>query len=317
MKSYKISEQEAGVRLDKFVQQKAPLLPSGLMHKYFRLKRFKVDNRRGLPSQKLGAAQLVQLYINDEFFLKINNSLPFLKYPATVDVVFEDKNIIIMNKPAGLLTQSETEDNLEYRMRHYLHKTGGYDPKVHRFLPSLAHRIDRNTSGIIIAAKNHKSLEILNEKLKAHEISKFYLCLAHGIIEPPSATIKAYLKKNQRLKRVFIYDNPLPDTKEIITKYDVLASCHDKSLLEVELITGRTHQIRAHMAYIDHPLLGEGKYAKNAEDKRLGFKHQALCSYKIRFDFTTDAELLNYLNGKEFKLDNVWFKDKFERGFSQ
>lgn len=313
MKSYKITEQEAGVRLDKFVQQKAVHLPVGLMHKYFRLKRFKVDNRKGLPSQRLEANQLVQLYINDEFFAEISADLPFLKYPASVDVLYEDKNVIIMNKPAGLLSQSETEDNLEYRMRHYLYKTGDYDPKIHRFLPSLAHRIDRNTSGIIVAAKNHRALEILNDKLKQREISKFYLCLAHGIIEPPSATIKAYLKKNQRLQRVFIYDNPLPDTKEIITKYEVLTARDDKSLVEIELITGRTHQIRAHMAYVGHPLLGEGKYAKNAEDKRLGFKHQALCSYKIRFDFTSDAGLLNYLNGKEFEIKNIWFKEQFEK----
>jgi len=311
MKSYTITDTEAGVRLDKFVQQKAVHLPANLMHKYFRLKRFKVDNKRGYGNMRLEAGQLVQLYINDEFFVETSTKLSFLKYPAGVDVVYEDRNIILLNKPAGLLSQSETEDNLEYRMRHYLYKSGDYDPKIHRFLPSLAHRIDRNTSGIIIACKNHKSLEVLNEKLKAREISKFYLCLAHGLIEPPSATIKAYLKKNQRLQRVFIYDNPLPDAKEIITKYEVLGSSGGKSLVEIELITGRTHQIRAHMAYIGHPLVGEGKYAKNAEDKRLGFKHQALCSYKIRFNFTSDAGLLNYLNGKEFKLSNIWFADSF------
>ena len=343
------------MRLDKFIKKSVPLLPDSLMYKYLRKKHIKVNSGRGDISYRLKEGDVIQLYINDEFFIAgIKND--FLSARGSVDIIYEDENIVLINKKQGLLSHdgdgrkdyashsdkggktslrgaanaegtdvigadksshsvaaaSFSADTLINRLKRYLYEKGEYNPyDEHQFAPALANRLDRNTCGIVIAAKNAEALRILNEKIKLREIDKFYLCIVHGTPVPASALLTAYLIKNSSENRVYISDSPVNDGLTIKTKYSVISSKGNYSLLEIELLTGRTHQIRAHMAHIGHPLLGDGKYGKNAADKKLGFKSQALCSYKLRFSFKTDAGCLNYLNGKEFVLNDVWFLNDF------
>ena len=203
------------------------------------------------------------------------------------------------------------------QLQAYLYQRGEYDPASEQsFSPALCNRIDRNTGGIVIAAKNAEALRIMNEKIKLREIDKFYLAAVHGVPSPRSDTIRGYLLKDERTNQVRIWDkNPPRGAKEIITRYRVVASKGETSLIEVELLTGRTHQIRAHMAHIGHPLVGDGKYGVNRDDRARGYKYQALYSYRLRFSFKTDAGILGYLDGKEFsipKSDIYFTKEYFE-----
>ena len=225
-------------------------------------------------------------------------------------MVYEDGNILLADKPQGLIVhedQGETVDTLINRVKHYLYKKGGYDPsKEASFAPALCNRIDRNTGGIVIVAKNAEALRILNEAIREREIEKFCLCLVKGVPEPKEATLIHYHRKDSAENKAVIYDHPRPDTKTMITKYKVLETNGRFSLVEVELKTGRTHQIRAHMAYIGHPLVGDGKYGSNGAEKKKGFDCQALYSYKLRFAFR-EEHALSYLNGKTFQVKDVWF----------
>ncbi len=251
---------------------------------------------------------MVELYINDEFFSE--KAPDFLGAPPEVRTVYEDENILLADKPQGLIVhedQGETVDTLINRVKHYLYKKGEYDPgKEASFAPALCNRIDRNTGGIVIVAKNAEALRILNEAIRNREIEKFYLCLVKGTPEPRSATLTHYHRKDEAENKAVIYDYPRPDTKTMITKYTVLQTNGRYSLVEVDLKTGRTHQIRAHMAYIGHPLVGDGKYASNTAEKKKGFDCQALYSYKLRFAFR-EEHALSYLNGRTFQVPDVWF----------
>ncbi len=159
----------------------------------------------------------------------------------------------------------------------------------------------------MIAAKNSDSLRVLNQKIKDRELKKNYLCVVHGILKKKQATMTDYLEKNEKQNRVYVSSKPTPNSKTIKTKYKVLKEFNNMSLVEVELLTGRTHQIRAHMAYIGHPIVGDGKYGTNKQNKNTSLKWQALCSYKLEFDFETDGGVLEYLNGKSFEINDIWF----------
>lgn len=311
MKEFTITKNDATLRLDKFITKNCPTLPASLMFKYIRTKRIKVNGKRAEISTRLQIGDIVSAYINDEFFTQVTPKYDFLTASKKIDIIYEDENILLVDKSQGLLVhpdKNEYGDTLITRIQHYLYDKGEYNPQdENSFRPALANRIDRNTGGIVIAAKNAEALRILCEKIKYREIDKRYLTVVHGVPKQKSATLEGFLEKNEEKNKVYLSNKKTDNNKTVKTKYTLLESRNNLSLLEIELITGRTHQIRAHMASIGHPLLGDGKYGRLKDDKKMGFNKQALYSYMLTFDFKTDAGILNYLNGKTFTVPQVWF----------
>lgn len=316
MKSFTIKANDADQRLDKFIHKTVPNLPQSLLYKYIRTKRIKVNSKRAEISTRLHTGDIVDMYINDEFFEKSEKQYDFMKASKNIDIIYEDSNIILLDKKAGVLCHPDDReyiDTLIGRVKRYLYEKGEYDPdEENSFVPSLVNRIDRNTGGIVIAAKNAESLRILNDKMKLRELHKFYLCVVIGCPDKKSALLEGWLLKDESKNTVKVLKNEVYGAKSIKTKYKVLDTVDGLSLVDVELLTGRTHQIRAHMASIGCPLLGDGKYGRNQNNKKFGgYKKQLLYSYRLEFDFVTDAGILNYLNGKSFEVSDVWFKEEF------
>lgn len=319
MREFVIGENDANQRLDKYISKAFPLIPKSLMYKYIRSKRIKVNSKKCDIGFKLQKGDVVSLYINDEFFAPKAPKYDFMGAGKNLSVVYEDENILLADKPVGLLSHPDADeynDTAITRIKRYLYEKHEYCPENEMsFAPALVNRIDRNTAGIIIAAKNAEALRILNDKLKNRELHKLYLCVVIGKLQKESGVLKDSLQKNEKQNKVYVSKGASVNAKSISTKYRVLGYKNGLSLIEVELLTGRTHQIRAHFAFYGHPLLGDGKYGTNAENKRFGgYKKQFLYSYKLIFDFKTDAGILNYLNKKEFEVKNVWFKDAFFNG---
>lgn len=310
MKSFTIGTNDAGQRIDKFLRKAAPLLPSSLLYKSIRTKRIKCNGRRCSAGDKLREGDRLEIWLSDEFFG--TRELPFLSAPAQIDIVYEDGNILLADKPPGLLVHEddrEQADTLIHRIQRYLYDKGEYDPqRENSFAPALCNRIDRNTGGIVIAAKNFEALQILSEKIKQREIDKYYLCLVHGVPKKETDTLKGYHVKDAETNTVKILSHPVPGGKPVLTRYRVLEHNGAQSLLEVELLTGRTHQIRAHLAGIGHPLVGDTKYGLNRMNRGTGYRFQALYSCKVVFNFHSDAGMLNYLKDKSFAIGHVPFQ---------
>lgn len=315
-----IQKNDAGQRADRFLSKAYPNLKSALVCKLMRKKRIKLNGAKAEPNTILKEGDVLRFYLSEELLAKepIKRESDFRKISPEINVIYEDENLLLIDKPAGLVVHEDndnTSDTLINRVISYLYSKNEFDPeRENSFTPALVNRIDRNTVGIVIAAKNAETLRILNQKVRDRELRKLYLCAVRGVPEPRSATMTAYLKKLSDENKVLISDTPRSDFLTIKTKYRVLESHGELSLVEVDLLTGRTHQIRAHFAHIGHALLGDGKYGDNAFNKSYSAKSQALCSYKLAFEFTTDAGILEYLNGREFsvsKPEELWFVKLF------
>jgi len=318
MKEFVIGKNDANQRLDRFVAKTVPLLPSSLAQKYIRLGRIKVGGKKAKRDFRLSAGDMVSMYVNDEFFEALSRENAYLRIadPA-LDIIYEDENILLLNKQAGILCHSE--GSFDYgtvisRVQAYLYQKGEWRPREENsFAPALCNRIDRNTSGIVIAAKNADSLRIINDKIKLREIDKFYLAVVHGVPRLRSGRLEGFIFKDAVKNQVFVTKDSRPGAKTAVMEFRTIANdtAGRLSLLECRLITGRTHQIRAQLADIGHPLLGDGKYGSERLNKSYGETRQALCSYKLVFSFKTEAGSLAYLNGSTFRLDNVPFVEKY------
>ena len=301
MREIIIAKNDAGQRLDKFLTKKFKNLPMSMMYKLIRKKKITVNKKRVKENQVLVEGDLLLIFAPDDILTE--NSPKRIKTKGTINVVYEDENILIVDKESGLLVHSDTNeegDTLIDRITAYLIDKGEFDPEnENSFSPALCNRIDRNTEGLVIAAKNAASLREMNDIIKNRKIQKIYLAAVHGIPNPRSGEIKLHLQKDKDNNIVRVKSKESNDTKFSITKYNTVSVSRNKefSLLEIELITGRTHQIRASFAHIGHPLVGDGKYAVNKKDREMGYKSQALCAYSITFTGCSQNATLGYLDG--------------------
>ena len=306
MKTFSAGRNDEGLRMDKFTAKVCPGLPKSLLYKYIRIKRIKVNGKKTELSYRLAAGDVVDMYINDEFF-DVTEENAFLSSGMSVDVVYEDDNLLVVNKPQGLVVHEDDSgekiNTLISGIKKYLYDKGEFDPsKENTFAPALCNRIDRNTGGLVIAAKTAEALKVMNQKIKDREIEKYYYCLVRGVPKPEKGSLKNWLLKDEKKKEVRVYDKPGPGRKTAITEYSVLKKYKNSSFVRVKLITGRTHQVRAQFAHAGNPLLGDGKYGAPKANAQSGMKYQALFSYKIVFKFSTDAAGLDYLSGKEIEI---------------
>ena len=312
MREITIGKNDAGQRLDRFVSKSLPLLPPALLQKYIRLKRIKCNGARAQRDQRLQEGDILQLYINDEFFDKPREDNLFLTlFKPSLDIVYEDENLLLLNKRPGLVVHADETEKVNTLINHiqaYLYQKREWNPRwENAFTPALCNRIDRNTGGIVIAAKNAETLRILNQKIRDREIAKFYLAIVHGRMKPSQGKLEGFLLKDEDRAQVKVFSRPVPGGKSAATLYKTLRTAGGLSLVECELLTGRTHQIRAQFAAAGHPLLGDGKYGRERDNKKYGRSFQALYSYKLAFTFPTDAGLLEYLRGRVFTVEQVDF----------
>lgn len=316
MKTFTISKNDSGQRLDRFVAKAVPSLPSSLLQKYIRIKRVKVNGKGSKRDVRLNQGDVVDMYINDEFFEAPTEDNAYLRVEKPgIDIIYEDENILLCDKRPGLVVhpdENEKWNTLITHIQSYLYQKREWRPREENsFTPALCNRIDRNTGGIVICAKNAEALRIMNQKIKDRELEKYYLCLIHGKMTPPDGKLEGYIFKDEVKKQVYVTSKPQTGAKTAVTKYRTIRTNGKLSLMECELITGRTHQIRAMFAHAGHPLLGDGKYGNQAQDKPYGRKYQALYSYRLKFAFTTDGGALEYLNGQEFRVPKVDFEEEY------
>ena len=293
MRELVVKKNDANQRLDKFLLKKFKTMPKKMAYMYIRKKCVKVNGKKATPEVMLKENDLLTFYIKDEFFDNIQEeNYEFLKAPKNLKIIYEDENIILLDKKPGVIVHQDKSyhfDCLLLRLQHYLYDNGEYNPKEENcFAPALVNRIDRNTGGIVIGAKNAESLRILNQKMKDRELHKFYLCLLINKPKKDNAILSDYLIKNEKTNKVTVLRNEKQGAKKILTKYSVLETNNNLTLCEVELLTGRTHQIRAHMSSIGCPILGDNKYGNKKLNQKYSLSKQCLYSYKLAFDFTTD-----------------------------
>ena len=304
MKTIKIKENDVGIRIDKFIRKLYQNFSLSLIYKLLRTKKIKVNGKKIDIDYKLQLNDTIEILSFENLSNKnVLPNQPFLKSKNELKIAYEDDNLLIINKPKKLLVYDEKNekfDTLINRAKKYLYKNNKWNYQdENQFEPSLLHRLDFNTDGLVMIAKNHKTLVDLNDEIKQRNVDKYYLCEVYGKMPEKEETLIAYWKKDLSKNIVYINKEAKIGFDKIITKYKVLSydKKNDVSKLEVLLITGKTHQIRAHLSFIGHPILGETKYIQKQFNKNNFFSSQQLTSYKIEFNIK-NSEFLKYLNDK-------------------
>lgn len=281
------------VRLDKYLMEQFPALGIGRLNKALRENKIKLNGKKQPLSTRVQNGDIVRLFLNDD-------ALEKRALPAAM-LVYEDDDILVVNKPAGVEVDGSADDTLLKRVCATLAERGGPSQAV------LCHRLDAGTSGLVLLARNAAAEQFLTEAIRQRQIQKRYLCVTFGRPQPPAALLHDYLSKNAERGVVRILSAPAPGAKEILTGYETLAVSGRLALLQVDLITGRTHQIRAHLAHIGCPILGDSKYGNNAANRELHFKYQALCAWELRFPAQIEDARFSRLAGRVFHAEKPWY----------
>lgn len=315
MKSYTAGTNEQGVRLSRFVHSVTVNFPNSLLYKSFRNKRIKVNGKRAEPDYRLQQGDLIELYINDEFFsAKTTFTASNRTRRQSVRIIYEDTDIAVLYKPAHQLCHSDRtgDPNLVDAFVSYLTEKGEYNPRTEsRFTPSICNRLDRGTEGLIIAAKSYSALRDMNEIIRLDLLKKEYYTITIGV--PPKGRHIAWWQHHESQNKVSIHAHASPNRKQIITDVDVLQAAGPFALCRIGLITGRTHQIRAHLAYLGTPVLGDIKYGNRKINERFEQKTQALCAYRISFLNIPAENSLSGLSGLVIKLPQPGILEQYKK----
>ena len=312
MKEFTITGKDDGRRLDKWMLAEMPLLSPGMCQKYLRLKRVRINGKVASRDARLATGDVLNIYLNDELFEKPHRTDALLsKFHWHLNIVYEDENILLVDKRPGIMVHGDASEKLNTLVTHvraYLYQKGEYDSMVEgSFAPAPCNRIDRFTGGIVIFAKNAAALREMDIRIRNHEVAKHYMCIIIGQMRTAHGTLDNYVLKQEGRRKVIVSDRPLPGAQCAQTRYETLAITQGLSLMDCELLTGRTHQIRAQFAHAGHPLLGDGQYGDPAEGQRFGREYQALYAYRLVFNFSDETQTLGYLNGHSFAVRDVPF----------
>ena len=311
MREFMVASGDDGRRLEKWLLKAAPALSYAQACRFLRLKKVRVNGKVTKEGATLHAGDVVNAYLDDAFFLARPRENKLLAgFRPRIDVLYEDENILLIDKRPGLRVHGDEEEKVDTLITHlqaYLYQKGEYDGTG--FAPALCNRIDRFTGGIVIAAKNEAALKEMDARIRSRQVEKFYLCAVAGRMVPPQGELKNYLLKEG--KRMRVLNREAPGAQAARTRYRTLATDGDLSLLECQLLTGRTHQIRAQFAAAGHPLIGDTQYGDPKINQAHASHFQQLYSYRIVFRFTGTPGPLEYLNGQSFQVK------KLHRGFEE
>lgn len=306
MKQIYITKNEKSVA--DFLQKNYPLLKTGTLNKFLRSNKIKINGKKMPLNTPLKKGDVINLYIEDFYFEKPNKNNAFKFSNKNLEIIYEDDNLLVVNKPAGIAVMDDDWQNYDTLINRV---------KNHYFInnidcsPALCHRLDTGTSGLVLLAKNEDFLRFMLDMFRDKSLEKEYVCVVNGIPKQKAAVHNAYLTKNPKDAYVTITPKARNNmSKPITTKVTLVESYGDYSLLNIGLITGRTHQIRAHLAYMEMPILGDSRYGINSLNRQLKMKYQALCSRKIKFGNISDNRY-KYLSGKEFICPDPWFVESF------
>ena len=299
------------VRLDIYLNDEYPLIRPNVLNKFLRQNKVKVNGTKASAGQKLIKGDVINLYVSDDYLIVPNKDNAFLFASSQVEIIYEDDNLFVVNKPSGISVIDDNWqvfDTLVNRIKHYYYKNG-----IEGSIPQLCHRIDTGTSGIVVLAKNDDALEFMFSMFRDKQLKKKYICAVKNNPKIKDGIYKGYLTKNSQRGFVTVSDRPLKNASQNIeTGIKTLDSFDGYKLMEIDLYTGRTHQIRAHMAYLGMPVLGDSKYGDNNLNRQLKLKYQLLCSCYLKLGYIED-ERYSYLSFKEFNCPAPWFVESFEK----